>query len=132
MCSGGVRPGRGGGRAATIAAAALLLACQAPLTTETRRESGGVCTDLAYIFFLVAEKRDRGSTQEAQLDALRQGTQSPFAVHPEQTLRELSHVVELVYRRPEASAREIEAAVRDHCAVDERGQAVLRAAWPRL
>jgi len=114
-----------------LVGALLALACRAPITAPPPPRSGGPCADLAFAFFLVAEKRDHGSTRDEQIEALQAGVASPFAQRPEQTLEELLHVVDLVYRRPDASARELEALVRERCVVDERGQAVLRAAWPR-
>jgi hypothetical protein len=94
-------------------------------------QGGGACVDLAYAFFVVADKRDHGSTREEQMQAVREGVDGPFAVHPERTLADLQRVVDLVYRRPDVNAREIEALVREHCVVDERGQPLLRTAWPR-
>ena len=111
-----------------------LLACQsrAPLTAAVPATRGGACSDLAYAFFLVAEKKDRGASQDAQLEALRQSIDdTPFATQPDRTLRQLEQVVEIVYRNAELSAREIEAKVRDDCAVDEQGRAVLPRIWPR-
>jgi hypothetical protein len=123
---------RGAARAAALAAlAALPCACAAPLTAEPPPARAGACAELAYIFHFVAEKKDRGSTQAELLEALRAGSETPFASHPEQSYQELARVVELVYRRPEANARQIEAAVRAQCSVDENGQPVLRALWPR-
>jgi len=117
----------------TIAAALLLLACQAPapITAPVPETRDGACADLAYVFFLVAEKRDRGSTRDAQLEALRRSIDTPFATQPDRTLRQLEQVIELVYRRPELPAREVEAMVRDDCVVDEQGRAVLRRLWPK-
>jgi hypothetical protein len=115
------------------AAVLALLACQprAPITAAVPATRGGACSDLAYAFFLVAEKKDRGASQDAQLEALRQSVDSPFATRPEQTLRHLEQVVEIVYRNPELSARQIETKVRDDCVVDEQGRAVLPRIWPR-
>jgi hypothetical protein len=115
------------------AAALALLACrsQAPLTVAVPETRGGVCSDLAYAFFLVAEKKDRGASKDAQIEALRQSIDTPFATQPDQTLRHLERVVEIVYRNPELSARQIEAKVREDCVVDEQGRAVLPRIWPR-
>ena len=115
------------------AAALALLACQspAPLTAAVPATRGGACSDLAYAFFLVAEKEDRGASQAAQIEALRQSIHTPFATQPDRTLRQLEQVVEIVYRNPDLSAQQIEAKVRDDCVVDEQGRAVLPRIWPR-
>jgi hypothetical protein len=78
--------------AAGIACALFALACRAPITAPPPPRSGGPCADLAFAFFLVAEKRDRGSTREEQIEALQAGVASPFAQRPEQTLEELLRV----------------------------------------
>ncbi len=115
------------------ALALLLLVCetaQSPPVTPEPRENAGVCEGLAYVFFLVAENRDRGSTREEQIEGAREGLGNPFTSQPGQTGRDLRYVIDLVYRYPEASAAEIEARVRDGCRVNERGQAVLETLWP--
>jgi hypothetical protein len=115
------------------AAALALLACQsrAPLTAAVPATRGDACADLAYAFFLVAEKKDRGASQDAQIQALRKSIDTPFATRPDQTLRHLERVVEIVYRNPGLSAQQIEAKVRDDCVVDEQGRAVLPRIWPQ-
>lgn len=120
----------GGPRLARIALALLLLACQAPPTSHVRAADTGVCADLAYIFLLIAEERDRGSTREAQIERVRESVDNPFVTRPDETLRHLLQVVDLVYRRSDASATEIQEIVLDGCAADEDGRAVLRASWP--
>ena len=114
-------------------AALALLACQseAPLTAAVPATRGGACSDLAYAFFLVAEKRDRGASKDAQMEALRQSIDTPFATQPDQTLRQLEQVVEIVYRNRELSAPQIQAKVSDDCVVDEQGRAVLPRIWRR-
>jgi hypothetical protein len=101
------------------------------LTAAVPETRGGACSDLAYAFFLVAEKKDRGISQDAQLEVLRQSIDTPFATQPDRTLRQLERVVEIVYRNPELSAAQIQAKVRDDCVVDEQGRAVLPRIWPR-
>jgi hypothetical protein len=115
------------------AAALALLACQtrAPLTAAVPAPRGGACSDLAYAFFLVAEKKDRGASKDEQIEALRESIATPFATQPDRTLRQLERVVEIVYRNPELSAAQIQARVRDDCVVDEQGRAVLPRIWPR-
>jgi hypothetical protein len=63
---------------ARVAFALLLLACQSPPTPPVPPMGGEVCEDLAYIFLLVAEERDRGSTKEAQIEILRKSADDPF------------------------------------------------------
>jgi hypothetical protein len=115
---------------APIAFALLLLACQSPPTTPVPPAGGDVCANLAYVFLLVAEERDRGSTKEAQIETVRESVDSPFVTRPEETLRYLLRVVDLVYERSDASASEIEADVRDSCIVDEQRRAVVSTHWP--
>jgi hypothetical protein len=93
--------------------------------------SGDVCQDLAYVFFLVAEQKQRGLSRDAQIARLREDVRNRFSTRPEQTLDQLVQVVELVYETPHADARELEASVLDHCSVDERGHAVLRTSRAR-
>jgi hypothetical protein len=129
----GGRSRRGGGRALfhALACAPLLAGCARPLTAEPPPATGSACDELAYIFAFVAAKKDEGLGKEPLLEALRRGTETPFAAHPERSYRQLAQVVELVYRRPELDAGEIEASVRAHCVVGDDGQPVLRALWPR-
>jgi hypothetical protein len=117
-------------RFARIAIALLLLACQAPPTSPTPPDDAGVCANLAYVFLLVAREKDRGTTKEAQIEMLRESVDNPFVTQPDQTLRHLLQVVDLVYQCPDSSAHEIEAMVLDGCVVDDQGQAVVRAHWP--
>jgi hypothetical protein len=115
------------------ALAPLLLACetaQAPPQTPEARANADACEGLAYVFFLVADKRDHGTDREEQIETARESVANPFTRQPVQTGRDLRHVIDLVYRHPEASAAEIEAKVRANCQVDARGQAVLRTLWP--
>ncbi len=115
------------------ALALVALACetaQSPARTPEPRANADACEGLAYVFFLVAEQRDRGSTREEQLEKTQESLESPFTSDPGQTGRDLRYVIELVYRYPEASAAEIEAKVRDGCRVNEQGQAVLQTLWP--
>jgi hypothetical protein len=90
----------------------------------------GACEGLAYVFFLVAENRDRGRSREEQIERARESVVNPFAAEPRQAGNDLIHVIDLVYRQPEASASEIESQVRDDCEVDDNGHAVLRTLWP--
>ena len=111
----------------------LLLACetpQSPPQTPEAREIAGACEGLAYVFFLVAESRDRGSSRAQQIERARESVANPFAGEPRQAGDDLIHVIDLVYRHPEASASEIEAQVRGDCELDEDGHAVLRTLWP--
>lgn len=82
------------------------------------------------MFFLVAESRNRGSSREQQIERAGESVANPFAREPRQADNDLIHVIDLVYRHPEASASEIEAQVREDCEPDENGQAVLRTLWP--
>jgi hypothetical protein len=116
---------------ARIAWALVFLACQGPLSAPVPPAGGGPCADLAHIFFLVADQRDHGTPRDALIRALRTGVDSPFAIHPNATFRDLLRVVDLVYRRRDAKAPEIEAMVRHDCVVDGRGRPVLRTLWPR-
>jgi hypothetical protein len=120
----------GNPRLGGLAFALLLLACQAPPTTPVPPNDGEPCAGLAYVFLLIAQEKDRGSTREAQIEMVRESVDSPFVSRPDETLRHLLHVVDLVYRCPDSSAGEIEAIVRDGCVVDEQGRAVLKASWP--
>jgi hypothetical protein len=116
---------------AGIAFALLLLACQAaPTSPLPPDDDAGVCENLAYVFRLVAQERDRGTSKKDQIEMMRESVDSPFVTRPEQTLRQLLHVVDLVYRHSDSSAREIEAIVIDGCTVDEQGRAVLKMEWP--
>jgi hypothetical protein len=119
-----------GRRLRLLALCLALLACEtaAPPVTPYPPKAEGVCAQLAYAFFLVAEKRDRGSTREDQIETARESVDNPFARHPDETLAFLLRMVDFVYRRPEASAEQIQAQVMEGCAVDQRGQAVLL--WP--
>jgi hypothetical protein len=92
---------------------------------------GGVCEDLAYVFFLVAEQKQRGVSRDAQIERLREDVRNPFSTRPEVTFDQLVQVVERVYETPHASALELEARVLDHCSVNERGEAVLRTSRAR-
>jgi hypothetical protein len=89
-----------------------------------------VCEGLAYVFLLIAQEKDRGSTKNAQIEMVRESVDNPFVTRPDETLRHLLQVVDLVYRRSDSSAPEIEASVLDGCAVDERGRAILTTPWP--
>jgi hypothetical protein len=115
---------------AGVAFALLLLACQAAPTTPVPPDDAGACENLAYVFLLIALERDRGSTKEAQIEMARESVESPFVSRPEHTLRHLLHVIDLVYRYPDSSAREIEAIVLEGCVVDDQGRAVVNTAWP--
>jgi hypothetical protein len=111
----------------------LLLACeiaQSPPRTPEVRENADACEGLAYVFFLVADKRDHGAGREEQIAAAQESVANPFTRDPRQASRDLLHVIDLVYRHPGADAAEIEAQVRAHCEVDARGRAVLRTLWP--
>ena len=112
-------------RSLALGIAASLVACHAPSTMPAPPPSGGSCESLAYVFFLVAENRDRGRTQQEQIEMLRASVDNPFARNPEATLRSLLGVVELVYQRTDASADEIRDSVLHTCSVDERGRAIL-------
>jgi hypothetical protein len=116
-----------GALGATLWLAVWLQGCaSAKPVTPVPPEGGGVCQDLAYVFFLVAEQKQRGLSRDAQIARLREDVRNPFSTRPEETLGQLEQVVEQVYETPHTSARELEASVLDHCRVDERGQAVLR------
>ena len=117
----------------SVALALLLVACgtpQSPPRTPEVRQTADACEGLAYVFFLVAEERDGGTSREEQIERARQSVANPFAGEPRQAGNDLLHVIDLVYRHPEASPSEIEAQVRADCEVDERGHAVLRTLWP--
>ena len=117
------------GRIALLLVSALAaLACQSapPKQVELPRENGDVCENLAYAFFVVAEKRDRGASQAKQLRELREGMNNPFARRPDQTFERLSQVVSYVYAAEALSAGELEVRVLAHCTVSEQGHAVVR------
>jgi hypothetical protein len=114
-----------GFRSTTTALALLILACQVPPKTHVPPESGDACANLAYVFFLIADARDRGDTKEDQIEKLQASVENPFATRRETTLRSLLGVVDLVYLRPDESAEEIRESVLADCAVDERGRAVV-------
>lgn len=123
--------------ASSLAASLALLlgACetpQAPPRTPEVRQSADACEGLAYVFFVVAENRDRGSSREEQVARARQSVVNPFSGEPRQAGNDLLHVIDLVYRNPEASPAEIESHVRDDCELDGQGHAVLRTLWPSL
>ena len=80
------------------------------------------------MFLVVAENRDRGHTREMQVERLRESVDNPFSEDPDDALADLLRVVDAVYRRPDQSARQLEASVLDDCVVNDRGQAVLL--WP--
>jgi hypothetical protein len=110
------------------------LACQAPASrrdvaaAELPRAVSGPCEGLAYVFFVVAEQRDRGESREAQIRMAQESVHNRFSEDPEQALADLLRVIDAVYRRPGQRAREIEASVLEDCVVNDRGQAVLL--WP--
>lgn len=109
----------------TITIAAIFLACHAPARTPTPPQGGDACDSLAYVFFLIAENKDRGKTREEQIGMVRAGVDNPFATRPDATLQSLLGVVDLVYERPDESADEIRTSVLEACSVNEKGQAVL-------
>lgn len=112
-------------RGFALGIAASVVACNAPATTPAPPPSENACESLAYVFFLVAENRDRGRTREEQVEMMRASVDNPFAKHPEKTLRSLLGVVDLVYQRTDASADEIRDSVLHTCSVDETGRAIL-------
>jgi hypothetical protein len=60
---------------------------------------------------------------------VRESVDNPFVTRPDETRQHLLRVVDLVYRRSDASPREIQAIVLDGCVVDEEGRAVVRTSW---
>ncbi len=112
-------------RGYALGVAASLLACGAPATTPTPPPGANACESLAYVFFLVAENRDRGRTREEQVEMMRASVDNPFAKQPEETLRSLLGVVDLVYQRTDAGADEIRDSVLQSCSIDETGRAIL-------
>jgi hypothetical protein len=105
----------------------LLLACESPPRTPLPPDGGSdVCTRLAYVFYLVAEKRERGIGEREQIEALASDVDNPFTLHPGETHEGLRRVVEIVYARPRGDPRELEAEVSESCSVDAQGQAVLK------
>lgn len=121
-------------RSLLIALTMAQLACQAPTPKQAEPSTPlspaveGACDGLAYVFFVVAEKRDRGETRDAQIRMAQESVQNRFTDDPEQALADLVRVIDAVYRRPGQSARDLEASVRDDCVENELGQAVLL--WP--
>lgn len=103
----------------------LPFACSAPAKTTLPPEKGDPCADLAYVFFLVADARDRGETKDAQIENMRSSVDNPFTARREPTLRSLLGVVDRVYLRSDESAEEIRSSVLSDCSVDEQGRAVL-------
>jgi hypothetical protein len=108
---------------------ALLVACQRPAATPLPPVGGGVCQDLAYVFFLVARNKDEGLSKREQLAMAEAGVENPFAADPDRTRHYWSRVIDFVYRDPDADAQEVRSRVEGDCRVNERGQAVLL--WPR-
>ena len=53
-----------------------------------------------------------------------------FVATPEETIPRLIHIVDLVYRHPDASPDEIELKVREGCSEDDEGRAVVQLLWP--
>jgi len=92
--------GRKLGGSLAIALVGALLGCENPPTTPLPPDGGGVCTHLAYVFYVVARNRDRGLSREGQTDLVTEGVVNPFTTDPEATRRSLLHVVDLVYRTP--------------------------------
>lgn len=112
-----------------LAIALLGLGCQVPryeARTRIPPKNAGVCEEIAYVFYLVAEGRDRGVSHDEQVKAVTTGVNNPFSKRPEETRSQLLRVVDYVYDADEASAEEIEARVLDHCVVDARGKALVR------
>ena len=116
------------GRRPAAAAALLALACKAPPPTTPLPPDGGsdVCTRLAYVFYLVAERREQGASRRDQLAALPESVDNPFTLHPGSAHESLRRVVEIVYAQPRGAARELEAEVLESCTVDAQGHAVLK------
>lgn len=114
-------------RSARLSAAVLplLFACSTPARETLPPKDGDPCENLAYVFFLVADARDRGETKQEQIDKMQASVDNPFAVQREATLRSLLGVVDRVYLRGDESAEEIRTSVRAHCSVDAQGRAVL-------
>ncbi len=105
------------------------VACaSAPRTLEAPRD-GDVCDRLAHVFYMVGVNKDRGDSLPDQLEKAHAGVAHPFAAQPDKTVRYWERVIELVYRRPRASAEEIHALARASCTVNEQGQAVVL--WPK-
>lgn len=90
---------------------------------------GDACQGLAYVFRLIGENKDRGMTKREQIQLARGGVGNPFALDPERALHSWLRMIELVYRRPDANAREIQAMALRACTVNDRGQVVLL--WPK-
>ena len=85
------------GRRPAAAAALLALACKAPPPTTPLPPDGGsdVCTRLAYVFYLVAERREQGASRRDQLAALPESVDNPFTLHPGSAHESLRRVVEM-------------------------------------
>ena len=114
-----------------LAALALVpaVACLPPQREARTRippREAGVCEELAYVFFLVAQGRDRGYSRRDQLRSMSKSVNNPFAKRPEATLGQLVKVVDFVYAQPGDSPEEIEGRVLDRCSVDAGGHAVVR------
>ncbi len=105
----------------------LALACQNAPMSPVPPSRSDPCGDLAYVFMLVAENRDRGQSREEQIEALGESVHSPFVGRPDQTLRTLTRVVDAVYAAPRASPAEIEDSILRQCRVDAQGRVVLAA-----
>ncbi len=108
-----------------LGATLAIVACQHAPRSPVPPPVGNRCAELAYVFYLVAENRDRGQTREQQVEALGESVQSPFVGEPGPTLRALERVVDAVYATPDASAAEIEDSVLLSCTVNAQGQVVL-------
>ena len=119
-----------------ITLALQLVACElppvktAPATTQVGPGNGEVCAQLAHVFFLVAQSRDKGASREDEISRLRESVQNRFVKNPDQALRQLIRVVDLVYLARDESADSIRGRVQADCDVNRRGDAVLGTFWP--
>jgi hypothetical protein len=101
------------------------LAC-AGGTGRSGRGPGPACVTLAKTFFVIAAHKNRGVTREEQLELVH----AAAGDRSERTLRHWVHVIDLVYRYSDASAREISFTVLDQCRVDAQGRASVQTLWP--
>ena len=103
--------------------AALLVSWSVSCTLSAPRdpkEPGELCGDLAYLFYVATERKNRGVTQEDQLADV-------SGQH--QTETDWKQILDLVYRY-HGSPEQVSAAVLDNCVVNREGQARVRALFP--
>jgi hypothetical protein len=94
---------------------------------KAKREPGEACLDLALSFYTVAERRDDGMTREEQVTRAQRRVDRRRG---DETFSHWLRIIDLVYRVPRDTPKEIARRVLESCEVDPQGQAVMKAPWP--